>query len=141
MQNYNPKKPFIFLLDVERRRIYDIMNVLESLHMVNRLAKNKYTWHGCHNLNRTLQVLKKVAEENKYLQQIQLIKKREDEEEPEGNDQRIELVVKDDIPSNHMDLSFVELPGMEFRGGSSLLCFQNYVNTFLSHETLFFYMF
>ncbi|KAL8169749.1 UNVERIFIED_CONTAM: hypothetical protein K2H54_056568 [Gekko kuhli] len=94
------------------------MNVLESLHMVNRLAKNKYAWHGCHNLKRTLQVLKKVAEENRYLQQIQLIKKREHEEEPEGNNQRTEWVVKHDIPSNHMDISFVELPGMEFRGAS-----------------------
>lgn len=33
-------------LNVERRRIYDIVNIFESLDMVLRKGKNKYVWLG-----------------------------------------------------------------------------------------------
>lgn len=88
--------------------------------MVSRLAKNRYTWHGRHNLNQILETLKSVGEENKYAEQIMMIKKKEYEQEFEVSKSynTEDPIIKSNTGQNgHPDMCCAERPGVELRAG------------------------
>ena len=51
---------------INRRRIYDIINVMEALEMISKQSKNWYLWHGRGNLLSTLAKLKVSSITNRY---------------------------------------------------------------------------
>ncbi|XP_019853177.1 PREDICTED: uncharacterized protein LOC109582724 [Amphimedon queenslandica] len=55
-------------LGINRRRIYDIINVMEALEMISKQSKNWYQWHGQSNLVATLAKLKAMAVDDPDIQ-------------------------------------------------------------------------
>lgn len=49
--------------DVERRRIYDIVNIFESLQVIRKVEKNKYLWRGLKKAVETIKTIVQLGEE------------------------------------------------------------------------------
>lgn len=60
-------------LGIEKRRVYDIINVVSSLHMAVKVCKDRYNWYGNQNLSRLLTQLKAYALINKFDEQIKAV--------------------------------------------------------------------
>lgn len=70
-------------LDVQKRRIYDITNVLEGIGYIEKLSKNKIKWVG-------------QNEENNYLEEIKELNSKV--KELEGEESKIEALINNVKP-------------------------------------------
>jgi hypothetical protein len=55
--NFSFSNTVIHFKEIEKRRIYDILNILESVEIVSRIRKNQYQWHGFNQLKKTISKL------------------------------------------------------------------------------------